>query len=385
MATETKYHMPTILIVTLLVEALFWGGAAITWFFLLDDIPGFRWGFQAALWGLLVIPFMVAGFLTLTAWKNRSIERFADERLLRFLSPELSTGRALVKFLLFRFAYAFLVIALANPQIGTKLEEGKTEGIDLIVALDLSNSMKAEDIRPSRLEKAKRAINRLVEKLHGDRLGVVVFAGEAYVQLPVTSDHSAAKLFLSNLDPSSVPVQGTAIGEAIDLAVRSFNMENGAKKAVIVISDGENHQGDAIAAAERAAKKNITVHTVGMGSPDGAPIPIYKGERQVGYKKGPNGETVVSKLNQSMLKRIASAGQGSNVQADNQGVGLNMLMKKIEEMEKKEFDTKVYTEHKDRFPLFLGTGLALLFIELLIPTRKSRWSQRVDLFRKRKD
>ncbi len=381
MPRQDKYYMPGILIVVIAVEVIFWVGLLLIREFLLTRVPGFQWGFPEALWGLVAIPFMVAGFFILIHWKNRSIDRFAEGKLLRYVVPDVSTNRVLTKFLLVRFAFAFLVIGLANPQVGTKKKEAKIEGVDLMIALDLSNSMKAEDIKPSRLEKAKLAISKLVDRLHGDRLGVIVFGGEAYVQLPITTDHSAAKLFLSNLDPETIPVQGTAIGSAIDLALRSFDMEQGTNKAVIVISDGENHQGDALAAAKKAAEKNIRVHTVGMGSPEGAPIPIYKGERQVGYKKDEEGQTVVSKLNESMLQKIASAGNGIYVRANDQRVGLDILMDEIRKMEKKEFDTEIYTEHKDRFPLFLGIGLALLIIESLLSTKKSKWARKMDLFR----
>jgi Ca-activated chloride channel family protein len=250
--------------------------------------------------------------------------------------------------------------------VGTKKEEGKTKGFDLMICIDLSNSMKAEDIRPSRLEKTRRALEKLLDRLHGDRIGMVVFAGEAYVQLPITSDLSAARIFLSNLSTDIMPVQGTSIGDAIELAHRSFDMEASTKKGIIVISDGESHQGDPVRAAEKAAEEGIVVHTVGMGTPEGGPIPKYRNGRQIGYKKDRQKNTVISKLNEEVLTRTAEVGNGSFVRANNTRVGLNMLMNELEQMKRKTFKTTVYTDHADRFQLFLLPGAFLLLLAFVL-------------------
>jgi len=247
-------------------------------------------------------------------WLKKAKRRFGDEKVIMNLMPEVSSSKPLLKFLLILLAVTFIIIGIADPQIGSKLENIKREGIDLYLVLDVSTSMLAEDIKPNRLERSKLAISTLIDKLQGDRVGIIIFAGNAYKQLPLTTDYSAAKLFLSAVDTKIVPTQGTAIGEAIELATLSFG-ETDHNKAIIVITDGENHEDDAIEAATMANELGINVFTIGMGLPEGAPIPLYnKYGVQTGFKKDKKNTTVVTKLNEDMLRQIAAAGGGAYAQ-----------------------------------------------------------------------
>jgi Ca-activated chloride channel family protein len=223
------------------------------------------------------------------------------------------------------------------------------------------------------LQRAKLAIEKLVNRLGGDRVGIIVFAGNAYVQLPITTDYSAAKLFLNGIDNTIVPVQGTAIGKAIDLAMTSFNFEDQSSKTIIIITDGENHEDDAIKAAEIAREQGVIVNAIGMGSIQGAPIPVYNNGRQVDFKKNRAGETIITKLNDTMLKDISEAGGGTFVRASQQDVGLGILLDNLDQMDKKEFGSVIYTEYESRFQYYLGIGLLLLLIDLLLFDKKQKW------------
>ncbi len=274
-------------------------------------------------------------------------------------------------------AYVFLIIGLANPQIGSKLEKIQRKGADLIIALDVSNSMLSQDIRPDRLTRAVQGISKLVDRLEGDRIGIVVFAGKAYVQLPITTDYSAAKMFLSTISTQMVPSQGTAIGDAIDLAVESFK-DDERSKAIIIITDGENHEGDALESARAAAAKGIKIFTIGMGSPEGSPIPVYDANgRQTGYKIDRQGQTIISKLDETALQQIASAGNGIYVRASTGQDGLTKILDEINSLEKQEIETKMFSEYEGRFQYFLAISLLLLIIEFLIPERKSKWADKI--------
>ena len=277
-----------------------------------------------------------------------------------------------------------LLIGLANLQFGTKVEEVKREGIDLMIALDVSNSMLAEDLSPNRLERSKRAIFQLIQKLHNDRLGIIVFAGDAYVQLPITTDYSSAKLFLETIGTDIVPTQGTSIGAAINLAMESFDFENGTSKSIIVITDGENHEDDAKEAASEASAKDVLVHTIGMGSEKGGPIPVYKNGAQIDFRKDNQGNTVVTKLNETMLKEIAAAGNGSYVRASNANAGLGIVMEEIDKMEKKEFGSKSFKDYEDRFQIFLIISLILIIIEYFLSNRRTSKLDGVNLFETKK-
>lgn len=333
------------------------------------------------LWALLVIiPLITLVFILVINWKKKRTKQFGDSKIISRLMPNVSTSLPIVKFIIYTFAMISLLFGLANLQYGTLEEEVKREGIDLMIALDVSNSMLAEDLSPNRLERSKRAIYQLIEKLHNDRLGIIVFAGQAYVQLPITTDYSSAKLFLETIGTDIVPTQGTSIGSAIDLALESFDFENGTSKSIIVITDGENHEDDAKTSATEAVAKGVTVHTIGMGSEKGGPIPIYKNGAQVDFRKDNAGNTVVTKLNESMLKEIAAEGNGSYVRASNANAGLNIIMDEIDKMEKKEFGSKSFKDYEDRFQLFLIIALILIVIEYFISNRRSSKLDGVNLF-----
>ena len=261
------------------------------------------------------------------------------------------------------------------------MEEVKREGVDLMIAIDLSNSMLAEDLQPNRLMRAKQSISKLIDRLDGDRIGLIVFAGEAYVQLPITTDYSAAKLFLSTINTNIVPTQGTAIGKAIGLALNSFNMTNDQSKAIIIITDGENHEDDAIKKAREAQELGVYVHTIGMGSVVGGPIPLKnKNGNITGYQKDESGNTVITKLNETMLKEIAHNGNGSYIRANSTQSGLDALFNEINKMEKKEIGSKVFTDYKDRFQWFIGLSILLLILDIVIKNTKNKWSNTIKLF-----
>ncbi len=345
----------------------------------------FRFEHHMALWALaIVIPLIVLVFLFIQNWKKRKLKQFSSNDIVKRLMPNVAKKLPILKFVLYTLAMFSLLLGIANLQYGTKLEEVKREGVDLMIALDVSNSMMAEDLSPNRLERAKRAIYQLIEKLHNDRLGMIVFAGEAYVQLPITTDYSSAKLFLETIGTDIVPTQGTAIGSAIDLAIQSFDFENATSKAIIVITDGENHEDDAVQSAAAAAEMEVTVHTIGMGSENGSPIPIYTNGKQVGFRTDNAQTTVVSKLDENMLKQIATAGEGTYVRATNANAGLGIIMNEINKMEKKEFDSKSYRDYEDRFQPFLIVALLLLIVEFFISNRKSSKLDKINLFEVKK-
>ncbi|MBC8265760.1 MAG: VWA domain-containing protein [Flavobacteriales bacterium] len=324
------------------------------------------------LYGLIPIAFLIIYY---RKWKDNALKSFGETLTIKGLMPSFSKSRENIKFSLLILCILTLIIGISNPQIGTKMEEVKREGVDLMIALDLSNSMLAEDIKPNRLERARQAISRLIDKLEGDRIGLIVFAGDAYVQLPITTDYSAAKLFLSTVNTNIIPTQGTAIGKAISLSMRSFDMENGQNKAIIIITDGENHEEDAIEQTKLAAEKGVFVHTLGMGLAKGGPIPVYsKYGNNTGFRKDKEGNTVISKLNEQMLQEIATAGKGTYVRANNTQAGLSALFAEINKMEKKEIGTMVFTDYKDRFQLFLSIALLLLFFDLVLLSRKNKWN-----------
>lgn len=255
-----------------------------------------------------------------------------------------------------------------------------------MICLDVSNSMNAEDIKPTRLERSKQAIYRLIDKLQGDRIGLIVFAGQAYVQLPITTDYGAAKLFLSSVNTDIVPTQGTAIGAAVDLAIDAVGDSTSKNTSIIVITDGENHEDDAVEATKRAAEKGIIVHTIGMGSPGGAPIPVYRNGMRVSFLQDGNGQTVVTKLAPDVLQQLAEAGKGKFVRASNNDDGLDIILKEINAVEKKEFGAKMFTDYEDQFQYFVAAALLLLLIEFIITESKSKWIQQLNLFHvKKKD
>jgi Ca-activated chloride channel family protein len=344
----------------------------------------FRFENSLFLYGLALIPLMIFIFLLVLKWRRKSLNKIAEAGLQSIVLPQLSKSKVVWRFIFWCLAMAFLVIAIANPQFGTKLEEAKREGIDIMIALDVSNSMKAQDLAPNRLENAKQSIGRLINNLNEDRIGIIVFAGQSYVQLPITTDYSSAKLFLESISCDMIPTQGTAIGAAIDLAVESFDPKSPAAKAIIVITDGENHEDDAVKSAETAAEKGMTVHTIGMGSEAGVPLPLVSNGNIVGYRKDNEGNTVVSKLNTALLKEIAAAGKGIFVQAGRSQSALSVVKDELNKMEKKEYASKRYTDYEGRFQFFLAAAIFLLISESLLSERKSKFLQKLNLFNESK-
>lgn len=374
------YRLSAAVVVAVLTELVLAGLWALGYFVFLQTIPGVRLDKPELMWLFATGPLLSLLFVFLIWWKKRAVEAFSSPAMLEHLAPLLSTGKPVLKYALFRWAIFFLTIAVINPQMGSKMTEAKQEGIDLMIALDVSNSMLSEDIKPNRLIRAKRGIAQLVDKLYGDRVGIIVFAGDAYVQLPITTDYSAARMFLNTINSQIVPVQGTSIGAAVDLALESFDFDNGAQKAIIVISDGEDHEAEALEAAQRADEKEVVIHTIGMGTEQGGPIPLYQGRRQVGYKKDKQGNTVITRLDEEMLQDISTAAAGQFVRASTSQMGINVLLEEIRGMNKTEFGTVTYSEYEDRFQVFLAAALVLLLLEWLIAERKSKWRRKFNLF-----
>lgn len=340
----------------------------------------FKFAEPVYFYGLLMIPVLIILFWLMLAWKKRAMKNFGESNLVSRLIPDVSRSKLHFKFILMLLAYIFIIVGLANPQIGSKLEKVERKGIDIVIAIDVSNSMLAEDIKPNRLQRARQAISKLVDELQNDRIGIVVFAGNAYTQLPITTDYSAAKLFLSTISTDIVPTQGTAIADAIDLSVKAFD-DNDHEKAIIIITDGEDHEGDAVEAARKATDKGIRVYTIGMGLPEGAPIPVYdKNGNQQGFKKDLNNNTVVTKLNETMLKQIADAGNGEYVRANNTQAGLGLIFDEINKLDKTEFESRVFSDYEDRFQYLIGIALALLLIEFIILERRGKRFRNINLF-----
>lgn len=340
------------------------------------------------LYAYLAIPVFILLFVLYRLWRKKALRLMADQELTSRLMPMVSSGKPILKFILFLLAFIFLIAGIVNPQVGTKMEEMKREGSDIVICLDVSNSMMAQDFSPNRLQKAKMAIEKLIDRLQNDRLGIIVFAGEAYVQLPITTDYAAAKLFLESVDTDAVPVQGTRISAAIDLAMKSFEGSEGSpvtagkNKTIIVITDGESHEDDAISSARAAAEKGVIVNTIGIGSTEGVPFPVYRNKIASGYRKDKAGNTVITQLNENILREVASAGNGVYVRASRSEVGLNALMERVNKLEKKAFDAKLITDYEDRFQIFIAIALFFLIIESLTTERKSLWW--VKLFSKNK-
>lgn len=341
----------------------------------------FRFENPQYLYWLLVIPVLVAVYVLIRLWNKKQFERFANVKLREYLVPMFSSARANTKFAIFIMIIALLIIGAANLQSGSKMEKVKREGIDLFFCVDISNSMNAEDIAPNRLERSKQAINKLISKLQGDRIGIIVFAGNAYVQLPITTDYSAAKMFLSTVNTDLIPTQGTEVGRAINLAIKSFG-ENEHNKAIIIISDGEDHEnGDAVKAAQEAAKRGIKVYTIGMGLDEGAPIPLYnKYGKRTGYKKDKEGNIIITKLDDNMLRQIAEIGDGIYVRASNSNVGLDKIYDDISKVQTSEIESKVFTAYNDQFQWFVGAAIILFIIEILLSSGKRGWESKFNFF-----
>lgn len=318
-------------------------------------------------WLLLLVPLIPLFYGIVRALRRRRIRAFGDERLVRQLMPSWSGSKGWIRIILFALAFFCFVIGISRPQMGAKLKEHEAKGAEIMICLDVSNSMLAEDYSPSRLDRAKLAISRVVDKLQGDRIGLIIFAGTSFVQLPITTDYVSAKMFLGSIDTGSVPVQGTAIGDAILTAAKSFSAQSEKSRAIIVITDGENHEDDAVDAAKQAAELGIKVYTVGVGSLRGQPIP-KDGE----LMKDSEGNIVVTRLDEATLRKIADVGGGAYVHAGNEEFGLSPIVDDIKKMEAEKYNSIVFEEYDEQFMYFFGAALLLLVIEMLIGDRKHK-------------
>ncbi len=340
----------------------------------------FRFANPVYLYLLLLLPVIVALYIINLIRKRNALKRLGDGNLVSRLVPEMSRVRPPVKFLLQLTALTAGIIMLSRPQFGSKIEDVKKQGVEVIIALDVSNSMLAEDIQPDRLTRAKQAISRLVDDLDNDKIGLIIFAGDAYVQIPITTDYVSAKMFLSTISPNMVPKQGTAIGAAISLGMRSFSPGEGKSKAMIIITDGENHEDDPVKEAEEAAKAGIVIHTVGIGSTEGVPIPIMNnGKRD--YLKDADGNTVITKLDEDILKKIALSTNGNYVRANNSNIGLDEIFSAIKKMKKQDLESTMFTEYNDQFQIFAAITLLMLLGDFIIMERKNRRLANIRLFK----
>jgi Ca-activated chloride channel family protein len=332
----------------------------------------FQFSHQEYLYALALIPLFTAIFVWVLLARKKRLLRFGDTELVSRLMPDASTRKPVLKFILLMIAFTFTVLGVAGPKYGIKLQETKRKGIEIIIALDVSNSMMAEDIQPNRLERAKQAVSRLIDRLGDNKIGLIVFAGEAYVQLPITVDYVSAKMFLSTISPDIVPIQGTAIGAAINLAVNSFSPTSEAGKAIIVITDGENHEDNPAKAAEEALTRGVNVYTIGVGSPQGVPIPVRTaGQRD--FMKDRSGNTVMTRLDEKTLQEIAMAGKGIYARATTANMRLDEVYNEINKLEKSEYEAKVYTDFAEMFQWAFGAALVFLLAELLMSNRKNRF------------
>lgn len=340
----------------------------------------FRFANPDFLYLLLIIPVLILAFIVNEIRKKRALQRLGELHLVEPLLPELSKSRPVIKFIMLLTAFSAGIIMLSRPQFGSKLEDVKKQGVEVIIALDVSNSMLAEDIQPDRLTRAKQAISRLVDNLDNDKIGLIVFAGDAYTQIPVTTDYISAKMFLSTINPNLVPKQGTAIGAAIKLGMRSFSPGEGRSKAMIIITDGENHEDDPASDAAEAQKAGIIIHTIGIGSSEGVPIPVMVNNRK-DYLKNVEGNTVITKLDEEILKKIALSADGNYVRASNSNIGLDEIYKEITGMKKQELESTVYTDYNDQFQIFAAVALLLLMVDFLIMERKNKKLVNIRLFK----
>jgi len=340
----------------------------------------FRFANPDYLYLLLFLPVAILLFVINDFRKKKALKRLGESSLVERLVPELSGIRPVIKFMLQLLAFSATIILLARPQFGSRIEDVKKQGVEVIIALDVSNSMLAEDIQPDRLTRAKQAISRLVDNLDNDKIGLIIFAGDAYTQIPVTTDYVSAKMFLSTINPNMVPKQGTAIGSAIDLGIRSFSPGEGKSKAMIIITDGENHEDDPVLNAEEAEKKGIVIHTIGIGSVEGVPVPvIINGKKE--YLKDVDGNTVITKLDEDILQKIALNTNGNYVRASNSNIGLDQIFSEIRKMKKQELESTLYTEYNDQFQIFAAIALLMLLADFIVMDRKNRRLVNIRLFR----
>ena len=338
----------------------------------------FRFANIEMLWMLAVVPVFIGLYIWYTRRKRRQLAEFGDPALVIELMPNASRVRPNVKFSILMVALVLLILAAARPQYGQREQTVKRQGIEAIIALDISNSMLAEDVAPCRLDRAKQMLSKMIDQMVDDKVGLVVFAGEAYTQLPITCDYVSAKMFLNSITPDLIKTQGTAIGAALNTAIQSFGSEEtDASRAIILITDGENHEDDAAAVAARAKEMGIKVMVVGIGKPEGSPIPIPGTNN---FRKDRQGNVVVSRLNEDMCREIAKAGNGIYVRCDNTNTAMRALQKEIDTLATTEIETKVYTEYNEQFQSFVLVALLLLVIDFFIFNRKNKSLTRLDIF-----
>lgn len=338
----------------------------------------FRFGEPLYLYLLIVVPILAAFYFYSNYRRRKRLKEYGDMELLKQLMPEVSKYRPDVKFWLMLAAMVMVIFMLAQPQFGSKMETVKRQGIETVVALDISNSMLAQDVAPSRLEKSKKLISRLVETFNNDKVALIVFAGEAFTQLPITSDYVSAKMFLETISPSLISTQGTDIRAAINLAMKSFTPNDGVGRAIVLITDGENHEGGAIEAAQEAAKKGIHVFVLGVGSPDGSPIPV-EGSNE--FRRDKEGNVVVTRLNEEMCREIARAGNGMYVRVDNTNNAERALNAEVNKLAKADVETQVFTEFDEQFRVLAWLALILLAVEIMILNRRNPLFKNVKLFK----
>ena len=339
----------------------------------------FRFAKIEMLWWLVTIPMFVIGYVVYSHRKRRQLLEFGDAELMAQLMPDASKSRPVVKFSMLMVVLVLLIVAVARPQFGQKEKIVKRQGCEVMVALDISNSMLAEDVAPNRLDRAKQMLSKMMDNMVDDKVGLVVFAGEAFTQLPITCDYVSAKMFLNTITPSLIPTQGTAIGAALERSILSFgSQESDAGRAIILITDGENHEDDAIAAATKAKEMGIKVFVVGIGKPEGSPIP-KPGTND--YFKDRSGQVVVSRLNEEMCQQIAQAGQGLYVRCDNTNTALRTLQKELDTVATADLESTVYADYNEQYQSFVLLALLLLVVEFFILSRKNHRLTRMDLFK----
>ncbi len=331
-------------------------------------------------WTLLIIPMIVVLFLLLQIWKRNTQNKFADKAMMNRLSPNKSLLKSVLKTVLLCLAFACLSMALVNPKNGTKLETVKREGVDIVFAVDVSKSMLAEDIAPSRLDKAKQLVTQIINNLASDRIGIIAYAGRAIPQLPITTDYGSAKMFLNNMNTDMLSSQGTAINEAIKLSKTYFDDDGQTNKILIIISDGEDHSEAAVAYAEEANKEGIRIFTIGVGDVKGGPIPLKRNGVVTSYKKDSQGETVITKLNEDTLKDIAAEADGAYINGKITNNVVENIRDILNKMDKTEFEAKQFADFKDQFQWFLGFGIFFLFLDIFLLERKTEWLKKLNLF-----
>ena len=338
----------------------------------------FRFGEPIYLYLLLIIPLLVVFYVYTNYRRRKKLRQYGDPELMAHLMPNVSKYRPDVKFWLVTIALVMVIFMLARPQFGSKMETVKRQGVETVVALDISNSMLAQDVTPSRLEKSKKLVSRLVETFNNDKVAMIVFAGEAFTQLPITSDYISAKMFLETISPSLITTQGTDIRGAIDLAMKSFTPNEEVGRAIVLITDGENHEGGAVEAAQQAAEKGVRVFVLGVGSPDGSPIPV---EGTNDFRRDKDGNVVVTKLNEQMCQEIAKAGKGMYVRVDNTNNAERALNAEINKLAKADVETQVYTEFDEQFDVLAWLALILLAVDVMLLNRKNPLFKNVKLFK----